>query len=93
MVTTCWWRRLASVSVLCLPLATQAAPADDVRSLTEAGRGAEAYALGKKHPELLGDPSFDLFFGAAAIQAGHVAEGVLALERYLLTAPCRRWAR
>ncbi|MBK0391985.1 hypothetical protein [Ramlibacter algicola] len=87
MVITCWWKRIASVSVLCLPLATQAASADDVKSLTEAGKAAEAYALGKKHPELLGQPGFDLFFGAAAIQAGHVAEGVLALERYLLAAP------
>ncbi|MDX1374369.1 MAG: surface lipoprotein assembly modifier [Burkholderiales bacterium] len=64
-----------------------ATPADDIKSLMEAGRAAEAYALGKKHPEALGDPAFDFYFGIAAIDTGHAGEGVLALERYLLNFP------
>src|SRR5512141_2161811 len=64
-----------------------AAPGDDVKTLLEQGKAADAYAEGKKHPEQLGDPAFDFFFGVAAIDAGHPGEGVLALERYLLNFP------
>jgi hypothetical protein len=53
----------------------------------EAGKPAEAYALGKQNPDSLGDPAFDFFFGVAAIESGHAGEGVLALERYLLQYP------
>lgn len=80
-------RRLAALLCLCLPGVALAAPADDVRKLMEAGRAADAYAIGKKHPEALGDPAFDFFFGIAAIDTGHAGEGVLALERYLLNFP------
>lgn len=70
-----------------LPLTLLAAPPDEVKALMEAGKPAEAYALGKKFPEALGDPTFDFFFGVAAIEAGHAGEGVLALERYILQFP------
>jgi hypothetical protein len=80
--------RLAAVAIaLGAPLALQAAPADDVKSLMEGGKPAEAYALGKQNPDALGDPAFDFFFGVAAIESGHAGEGVLALERYLLQYP------
>ncbi|MGH8705943.1 MAG: hypothetical protein ACREUO_11070, partial [Burkholderiales bacterium] len=61
-----------------------AAPADEVQKLLEAGRSADAYALGKRHPEELGKPDFDFHFGIAAIDTGHAGEGVLALERYIV---------
>lgn len=64
-----------------------AAPADDLRGLLERGRAAEAYALGKKHPEELGKADFDFYFGVAAIDSGHAGEGVLALERYVIQFP------
>jgi len=64
-----------------------AAPADEIKTLMQAGRAADAYAFGKKHPEALGDPAFDFFFGIASIDTGHAGEGVLALERYLLNFP------
>lgn len=64
-----------------------AAPGDDVKALLEQGKAAEAYAVGKKYPEQLGDPGFDFYFGIAAIDTGHAGEGVLALERYLLNFP------
>ncbi|MGE5638513.1 MAG: tetratricopeptide repeat protein [Clostridia bacterium] len=64
-----------------------AAPADEVRALVEAGKAADAYQLGHKTPEALGDPAFDFYFGVAAVESGHAAEGVLALERYVLRFP------
>src|SRR3954469_8746323 len=64
-----------------------AAPADDLKSLVEQGKSKEAYELGSQHPEQLGNPDFDFFFGMAATDAGHAGEGVLALERYLVRFP------
>lgn len=70
-----------------------AAPADEVRALVEGGKAAEAYELGRRNPDALGDPAFDFFFGIAAIDTGHAAEGVLALERYVLRFPDNLSAR
>lgn len=70
-----------------------AAPADEVRSLLEQGKASEAYTLGRTHPDALGNPEFDFYFGIAAIDAGHAGEGVLALERYLLQFPENTSAR
>ena len=53
----------------------------------------EAYNLGRANPDQLGSPIFDFFYGIAAIDAGHAGEGVLALERYLLSFPDNRSAR
>jgi hypothetical protein len=58
-----------------------------VRRLLEAGRSAEAYELGRRHPEEFGRPDFDFHFGIAAVDSGRAGEGVLALERYLLQFP------
>ncbi len=79
----------AAVAVLACLLAppAMAAPADDVRALLEQNRSADAYALGRKHPEELGKPDFDFHFGIAAIDTGHAGEGVLALERYVVQFP------
>lgn len=70
-----------------------AAPADEVRKLLEEGRSAEAYALGRAHPEELGKADFDFFYGVAAIDSGHAGEGVLALERYIVRFPANDRAR
>ncbi len=70
-----------------------AAPADEVQKLLESGRSADAYALGRKHPEELGKPEFDFYFGIAAIDTGHAGEGVLALERYVVQFPDNDRAR
>ncbi len=78
---------LAAALLLCRPVTSAAAPADDVKSLVESNRSAEAYALGRQNPDSLGDPVFDFYFGIAAIDTGHAGEGVLALERYLLNFP------
>jgi hypothetical protein len=71
----------------------RAATADDLRALVEAGRSVEAYALGQKHPEELGKPDFDFYYGIASIDAGHAGEGVLALERYVIQFPDNDRAR
>ncbi|HSB47978.1 MAG TPA: hypothetical protein VLD15_00525 [Burkholderiales bacterium] len=70
-----------------------AAPSDDVKALLEKGEARAAYDLARKHPDQLGDPAFDYYFGVAAINAGHAGEGVLALERYLLNFPDNAQAR
>ena len=69
------------------PFLLHAAPADDMKQMLETGRAAEAYALAKKHPDLLGDPTFDFYLGVAAGETGHAGEAVLALERYILQHP------
>ena len=70
-----------------------AAPADELRTLVQKGRSAEAYAAGTRHPAELGDPDFDFYFGVAAIDSGHAAEGVVVLERYLARFPADDRAR
>jgi hypothetical protein len=77
----------AGVFLLGISSILQAAPAEEMKSLVEQGRPAEAYSIGAKSPELLGQPGFDYFFGVAAIDSGHAGEGVLALERYILNFP------
>lgn len=64
-----------------------ATPAEDIKQLLEKGKAKDAYQAGKAHPDQLGNAEFDFFFGIAAIDAGHSAEGVLALERYVLNVP------
>lgn len=80
-------------SLLALPAALWAAPADDIKALLDKGEARAAYELGKKHPEELGHPVFDFYFGVAAIDSGRAGEGVLALERYLANFPDNLQAR
>lgn len=70
-----------------------AAPADEVKALLDKGNAAAAYAFAKKHPDQLGTPAFDFYFGVAAIDSGHAGEGVLALERYVVNFPGNANAR
>lgn len=70
-----------------------AASGDEIRSLMEQNKPQDAYRLGRASPHMLGDPAFDFFYGIAAIDAGHAGEGVLALERYILSYPDNRDAR
>lgn len=70
-----------------------AAPADDIKALLGKGDSRAAYELGRKHPEELGNPVFDFYFGVAAIDSGRAGEGVLALERYVANFPTNLEAR
>lgn len=76
-----------------LASALHAAPADDIKIMLNQGKSADAYALGTKNPDLLGQPDFDFYFGIAAIDSGHAGEGVLALERYVIHFPDNQNAR
>ena len=60
---------------------------DEMKMLIEQKRAPEAYALGMKHPEMMGEPMFDYFFGVAAVDSGRISLGVLSLERALLANP------
>ena len=79
--------------VAIIPFAAIAAIPDDVKTMLEQGKPKEAYELGKQHPELLGDPVFDFYYGVAAIDSGNAGEGVLALERYVINFPENASAR
>lgn len=65
----------------------------EIKELMAQGQYAPAYQLGKQHPDLLGQPAFDFFFGIAALDGGSPGEGVLALERFLMAQPDNRSAR
>lgn len=86
-------RSLLAAWLLAAAAAVTAAPADDLKALVEQGRAADAYALGKQHPNELGNPAFDFYFGIAAVDSGHAGEGVLALERYTANFPDNLTAR
>ncbi|MFM8339277.1 MAG: tetratricopeptide repeat protein, partial [Fluviibacter sp.] len=66
---------------------------DQMKQMIEQKRAEDAYQLGLKHPELLGDVYFDYVFGTAAVDAGRPSVGVLALERVLLNNPNNNVAR
>lgn len=90
-VISLWQRRLsyiciASILGLFHPLAF-ADVADEIKVLIEQGKAKEAYELGLKHQDQLGEPRFDYAFGVAAIDSGRVSLGVLSLERVLLANP------
>ncbi|MFO1321502.1 MAG: hypothetical protein U1F52_17980 [Burkholderiales bacterium] len=82
-------RRLPAVCMLTALLVppVAAAPVDEISALLKRGAAKEAYERSRRYPEQLGEPAFDYFYGIAAIDAGHPAEGTLALERYVLTYP------
>lgn len=79
--------------VMCGTQLALGAPADEVRALLEQGRAREAYELARRHPDELGKPDFDFYYGIAAVDAGHAGEGVLALERYIVRFPDNDRAR
>jgi hypothetical protein len=63
----------------------RAEPIDDLRTLVESGRAAEAYLTFCETSDVVArPPAFDLWCGVAAVDLGRPGEGVLALERYVL---------
>ncbi len=78
---------VAGTFLISMATVLHAAPVDDIKIMLEQGKAAEAYALGAKNPDLLGQPAFDFYFGIASIDSGHAGEGVLALERYIINFP------
>ena len=87
-------RRSATTLLLAAALGTAAAaPLDDLRRLVESSQFEQAVMLGQRHPELIGDVHFDFLYGIAAVSAGRVPEGLLALERHLAAVPANDRAR
>ena len=86
------WRIAAALALLGAG-GSWAQTAAEVRALVDKGQAAQAYELGRRAPQRLGEPEFDLAFGIAAIHAGRPSEGVLALERFLLLQPGHEAAR
>lgn len=77
-----------------LVLAAAPAPAQQdldperLRSLVEAGKMEQAWSLADEHTdEHAGSVRFDLYYGIAAINTGHVDVGVFALERVIMQRP------
>ncbi|MCU0949567.1 MAG: hypothetical protein MUC68_00560 [Burkholderiaceae bacterium] len=82
----------------CLAAALLAAPAaatpiDELRRLIESGQFEPAWQLAQRQPQLAGDVHFDFLYGVAAINAGRVPQGLLALERHLAVVPGNDRAR
>jgi tetratricopeptide (TPR) repeat protein len=87
-------RQGATALLLAATLGTAAAaPLDDLRRLVESSQFEQAVMLGQRHPELIGDVHFDFLYGIAAVSAGRVPEGLLALERHLAAVPANDRAR
>src|SRR3954466_3249487 len=84
---------ICGLCILALAPVLYAGPVEDIKALLDHGNAAAAYPSGKSHPDEFGNPSFDFYFGIAAIDSGHSGEGVLALERYTLNFPDNLSAR
>ncbi len=87
-ITTC---------LLAFSIASAYAEADvinTIKKLYHAGLINDAYKLAKKHLlEAGGDPAFDYHYALAAIDSGHISQGMLALERILMLHPNDQRAR
>lgn len=79
-------------------LGVQASAATDqglgeLRRLVDAGQYEAAFKLASTQTGLMGSPHFDFLMGVAAVNSGHLAQGVLALERHLAVVPANDRAR
>jgi len=67
---------------------------DKLQSLFNSGQSLQAYKYGNNiQSQYEGDPRFDYYFGAAAIDVGNASQGVFALERVLIDDPSNNAAR
>lgn len=88
-----WAARIIGLAAVSSCTAAMAQSPQELRTLIDEGRADAAYQLARRAPERLGQPEFDLLFGIAAVHSGRAAEGVLALERFLLLDPRHEAAR
>jgi len=65
----------------------------ELRRLVDRGHYEDAYKLSASMGGLAGSTHFDFLLGLAAVNSGHQAQGVLALERHLLAVPANDRAR
>lgn len=83
----------ACAAALLLARPAAASPLDELRRLVESGQHQQAFELAQRQPQLAGDVHFDFLYGVAAINAGRVPQGLLALERHLAQVPGNDRAR
>jgi tetratricopeptide (TPR) repeat protein len=88
LLSTC-----AAAALLALPAAASTAALEELRRLVESGQHQQAFELAQRQPQLAGDVHFDFLYGVAAINAGRVPQGLLALERHLAQVPGNDRAR
>ncbi|MCW8888043.1 MAG: surface lipoprotein assembly modifier [Gammaproteobacteria bacterium] len=86
---------LLLIVMFALPGLTIAEPViEQLKSLTDQNQYAKAYQLATENRDQLeGDLEFDFLYGVAAIDTGHVNEGVFALERVVFSQPKNHLAR
>ncbi len=76
------------LNVMCLPTTAMADTVSDLSQLLEQGESVKAYQLSLDNlDEMEGDPAFDFQYGVAAIDSGHLSEGIFALERVHMLEP------
>lgn len=85
---------LCALGLALSQVATANSDIDAMQQLFDSGRTVQAYELGLDlQGQYEGDPRFDYYFGASAIDAGDASNGVFALERVLLLQPNNQAAR
>jgi hypothetical protein len=81
----------------CLLFGSSAFAADEtarLKELIDSNQHEAAYNLALQYrAQLEGDSEFDFYYGVAAIDSGHVNEGVFALERVIFLKPNHSLAR
>lgn len=84
-----------AAALLALTLSAQAAgdPLAELRRLVDAGQFEAAYQLSRAPGNAPPSPHFDFLAGLAAVNSGHYAQGVVALERHLAAVPANDRAR
>ncbi len=88
--------RCLAGALLALAFSAQAAtdgPLAELRRLVDAGQFEAAYQLAQSQRPQQGDAHLDFLLGLAAVNSGHYAQGVVALERHLAAVPANDRAR
>lgn len=84
------FKKTAIALMLAMSTTGALAQTDSIQTISDlinANRMKEAYELAVKSDDRLGDPAFDYLYGLAAVETGHAAQGVLALERVVSATP------
>jgi tetratricopeptide (TPR) repeat protein len=87
----------APLLILILLISTDAVADIDIQKLQQlidSGNSEQAYQYAiSERSSYEGDPTFDYYYGIAAIDSGRASEGVFALERVVLIQPDQKAAR
>lgn len=87
------WFGAAALGLAVSALAAEVQPLNELRRLVDAGQYEAAFQYARQQSSLQGSPHYDFLLGVASVNAGHYAEGVLALERHLSAVPANDRAR